>query len=158
MTDNEIRAAWVWCQEIWPNYPLVETEAEQNIRLGVWREILGDCGFDAVRAALVDLADREFPPTLGQIRELADQSTSLLPSWIEAWQQVQSGRITHEVVEQAAGALGIGAWEIQHSERPQWLQSQFKDAYQVYANRWKRDQRIMSGLELEFHRPDELTE
>lgn len=72
MTDNEIRAAWIWCQEIWPSYPLAEDPEERQVRLGIWQEIVGDLSADSVRAALVDLSAKEFPPPLGQIRELAE--------------------------------------------------------------------------------------
>lgn len=71
MTDNEIRAAWIWCREIWASYQIPETGTERSLRLQVWRETFRGIEAANVKAAVTHLSDREFMPSIGVIAAAA---------------------------------------------------------------------------------------
>jgi hypothetical protein len=67
VNDNEIRAAWLWCREVWPSYRIPETETERALRLSVWRDIFGRIEPQSLKEALAHLSDREYMPSVGVI-------------------------------------------------------------------------------------------
>lgn len=115
MTEVEIKALWLYMNENWPNYEIPSSEARQQARVQVWRDLCGGLDAQLVRATIASLSAREFPPTPGQIHaaaiQLANAEVGEMPCLDEAWLEFKAnykshGPWSHPAVEAAAQALG----------------------------------------------------
>jgi hypothetical protein len=143
VTDGEIQLAWLWCEETWTAFRIPEHQFLQEVRLKVWRDVLGDLDADLVQAALASLAYREFPPAPGKVREQAQSIQAMaidaprIPDVDEAMTEMLDkvrsvGRYatpewSHPAIASAVSALG---WEeICNSTEPGVLRGQFAKVY-----------------------------
>lgn len=168
MTDVEAALLWLYMAETWPVYNIPSDTDQRAVRLEVWADQLGDLEAQQVRAAIAALADSEFPPPVGRIREkaveLARQQSGKRepPDADEAWRVVfeyASGRIrddnvrdletlAHPAVAQACRTIG---WdEIRYSETPHFVRRNFLQVYGTSAERYRRESLLPAPVVLAF--------
>ena len=69
MTDDEIETLWLYARRLWPLFEIPEGEELRALQAEAWRDVLGEVPAGGVRAAMVALADEQYPPPLGQMRQ-----------------------------------------------------------------------------------------
>jgi hypothetical protein len=111
---------------------------EKESLLNTWAMFLDGMDSSAVVEAAKDLcsSNREFPPSVGQVRHrAAELSLGILapPSGVEAWERAvrRSRGDVVDLQEDEIRALEFigGTWAVKHSERPEIIRSQFLKAY-----------------------------
>jgi hypothetical protein len=96
VTRDDVLTLWLVAREIWDRFDIPESADLRRVKEQVWLDVLGDLDGELVRAALVDLSAREFPPAVGTIREAAlrlsaaEASGSRIPDPDEAWAEVSA--------------------------------------------------------------------
>lgn len=157
MTDDEIRMCWLYMERHWPNYALPTDAESRAVQLLVWQRNLGDVSAEHVQGAIDQLANREFAPPVGVIRDRAldlERSASGVaaapgwePAWDEIWRSVRlDGRYaqpldeawSHPVVAELVAAFG---WQIlcdTLTEDLPTVRAQFRDMHGQIAARYDR--------------------
>lgn len=172
MIDDEIAAAWIYAQSLWPSFDIPVDRRLREAKLQVWRDLFADLGVDAVRAALLDHAADEFPPPPGRLRQAALRLSGVLamPGADEALSEVyrtirEVGRYRHPIWSHPAIAAAVdacGGWqEVCNSENPEALRAHFKQLYAVATGRSVREsaappavRELVGRLDLSVDRAD----
>ncbi len=109
MTDDDIYALWLYCNERWPHSFEIPEGERHAVKLAVWHDDFDDLSPMTVRAAIARLGCREFAPTTGMIRIEADLLISDL-----------SGCPRPLAPDQALVELGVAISKLGRSEKPLW--------------------------------------
>jgi hypothetical protein len=148
VTDQELRRLWVQMGNYWRQFSVPDDERARAVMLEDWRPFVADLPPEAVRAAVLGLADAEWPPPPGRVRAAALRVTGLAseaPDLVTAWTEVrdQIRRVgydrdpewTHPAIEAAARAVG---WRnLCHADESDLgTYRQFRDFYTSTATHW----------------------
>lgn len=151
MNERETRKIMALAKAAYPNLKLPDNDAELDLMVRSWHLTLGDLPLDLVERAMLDYqrSDAEFPPNAGQLRHLAIDRASVVPSKEQAWQLVQDHIKRHSYIDrtplqapepvlQAVKTLG-GISALRKSEEPEMDRAHFFRVYDTYRERALRD-------------------
>lgn len=153
MTEDEVRAVWLYAAEVWPNYPLPEDETAETIRMQAWMRNLADLPLRTVQAAVDSLSTRDHPPKVGQVRVEAmrltraaagiDEPPDVDEAWAEVMREVHRvGRAgkpewTHPVVTETVRTVG---WiELCNATNVDVIRGQFSRFYTAARDRHQQE-------------------
>lgn len=125
----------------------------------LWFLELRDIPFEIATAMLRKWADTEkWPPSIAEVRKMcAELSAGKLPDWSDAWAEVTKAIGKYGYIDEE-GALDsmspltqtavekIGWRAICQSENPDTIRAQFRQVFQIYANREIEDRQLTPEL------------
>jgi hypothetical protein len=142
MTKHEVQNLLGWAIA---NYPSMQ-EKDMRMTAALWEKMLADIPYDIAEKALIKvMATSKFFPTVAEIREaVADITTSRLPTWSEAWNEVKRAIRNYgyyrpdEAMKSMSPEVArvvhhIGWQEICASEEPDVVRGQFRMAWESQA-------------------------
>jgi hypothetical protein len=125
----------------------------------LWYQELKDIPYAVATAMLRKWANtQKWPPTIAEVRTMcAELSAGKLPEWGDAWQEVQKaigkfGYIDEEGAIDSMSPLTVEAVEkigwraICFSENPDTIRAQFRQVFQICANREIEDRQLTPEL------------
>ena len=125
----------------------------------LWYQELKDLSYQVATAMLRKWANtQKWPPTIAEVRAMcAELASGKLPEWSDAWQEVTKaigkyGYLDEEGALDSMSPLTVAAVEkigwraICFSENPDTIRAQFRQVFQICANREIEDRQLTPEL------------
>lgn len=135
---------WAYMAELWPNHRLPADPAAVAMRERAWLNVLGDVDAEMAMKVVTSMADREFPPTIGEVRTVAARlchPAGPAPDLDAAWAELRGwhgGPLSHPALDEAAKAVG-SSYDFRMSDNPEAMRAQFRQAYESVLARQQRE-------------------